>query len=361
MNAKPSLHLAILWAVFLSGCAAIGPTGSSLVERFDYSGEGKTPAVLLEAPLPLLEKLAALGGFRSRDSLEIRTFNERLCTDYFLESRLPPVSIPEDLWADYLRRAADVYYVHHILVSDSQLCTNLASRLAAGADFASLAKNYSRDPGSAENGGELPGFRPSEAVFAFEQAVFSLRPGEVSGVVETPFGFHLIRLDSVGVAASGAVPEEKLRAHLERSLREQARRVYLKELFRRHGVRIWMSRWGTPDTLAVYNGRVLTGREGRRLFTKAFEGKLDPELMDKEFRRAFLENHIRNYLLQQEAGKEGFCARREILAARRRMVLLPAARRGLGMLMPRLEKETPEWRTASTKARICILKKLVRS
>ena len=70
----------------------------------------------------------------------------------------------------------------------------LADSLRAGADFADLAKRYSDDAGSARNGGDLGEARRGVFVKEFEEAVFALKPGEVSPVVETPFGFHIVKL-----------------------------------------------------------------------------------------------------------------------------------------------------------------------
>lgn len=66
-----------------------------------------------------------------------------------------------------------------------------------GDDFAQLARRFSTDPGSAQQGGDLGWFRRGDMVQEFEQAAFSLRPGEVSGIVESPFGFHVIKLERV--------------------------------------------------------------------------------------------------------------------------------------------------------------------
>ncbi len=66
-----------------------------------------------------------------------------------------------------------------------------ARRLEAGEDFAALARSLSEDP-SAQEGGRLGAIAPGQTVPAFEEAVFALEPGERSGVVETPYGFHLV-------------------------------------------------------------------------------------------------------------------------------------------------------------------------
>mgnify|MGYP002779393054 CR=1 FL=1 len=67
--------------------------------------------------------------------------------------------------------------------------------LSEGGDFEVLARRFSDDPGSAEHGGDLGWFRTGRMVPEFERAAFSLRPGQTSGLVESDFGFHIIRLD----------------------------------------------------------------------------------------------------------------------------------------------------------------------
>ncbi|MEW6563171.1 MAG: SurA N-terminal domain-containing protein [Pseudomonadota bacterium] len=65
------------------------------------------------------------------------------------------------------------------------------------AKFGELAKQYSQDPGSAVSGGDLGVFGRGMMVKPFEDAVYSLKPGEVSGIVQTDFGYHIIKLSAV--------------------------------------------------------------------------------------------------------------------------------------------------------------------
>ena len=70
----------------------------------------------------------------------------------------------------------------------------LRERILKGDNFAMLARLYSQDPGSAPKGGELGFFGRDRMVAEFEAAAFALKPGEVSPIVETEYGFHIIQL-----------------------------------------------------------------------------------------------------------------------------------------------------------------------
>jgi peptidyl-prolyl cis-trans isomerase D len=76
-------------------------------------------------------------------------------------------------------------------------------------DFAKLAKENSEDPGSAERGGDLDYFGKGMMVKSFEDAVFKLKPGEISDLVESEFGYHIIRLTDVKPASVKTLDEVK--------------------------------------------------------------------------------------------------------------------------------------------------------
>jgi peptidyl-prolyl cis-trans isomerase C len=94
----------------------------------------------------------------------------------------------------------------------------LAKQAKGGADFAALAKQHSTD-NSAAQGGDLGFFGKGQMVPAFEQAAFALQPGQVSEVVETQFGFHVIKMTEKRAAST--VPFEQVSARIRDYLSEQ--------------------------------------------------------------------------------------------------------------------------------------------
>jgi len=82
----------------------------------------------------------------------------------------------------------------HILVTTESEAEEILGELKAGKDFASLAKKYSKDPGTAGKGGDLGYFTTGAMVEPFERAAFKLKVGETSKVVKTQFGYHIIRV-----------------------------------------------------------------------------------------------------------------------------------------------------------------------
>jgi peptidyl-prolyl cis-trans isomerase C len=101
-----------------------------------------------------------------------------------------------------------------------QKAASLRSMIEAGQDFADLARRNSDDPGSKDNGGELPWMSKGQTVPPFEAAALALEPGGLSDVVETQYGFHIIRL--LEKRGSGVVSYEEVEPRLDEFLKRRA-------------------------------------------------------------------------------------------------------------------------------------------
>ncbi len=87
------------------------------------------------------------------------------------------------------------YKIHawHILVKTREEAERILQELKNGADFQELAVKYSIDPNAKKNRGDLGYFQKGDLMPEFEEAVLKLKPGEISGVVKTPLGYHIIK------------------------------------------------------------------------------------------------------------------------------------------------------------------------
>ena len=104
--------------------------------------------------------------------------------------------------------------------------TGILKRARAGEDFAELAREYS-DDSTAEHGGDVGFFHRGQMVPAFEMAAFSLQPGEISDIVETPFGVHILRLEERKEAR--LLPLDEVREQLREHIREERMEVAVKQ------------------------------------------------------------------------------------------------------------------------------------
>ena len=95
----------------------------------------------------------------------------------------------------------------------------LAQARANPARFADLAKQFSQDPGSAGQGGDLGSFARGSMVKPFEDAVFGMKVGEIAGPVQSDFGYHVIRLDAITPAKTR--PFDEVKGQIEADLKRQ--------------------------------------------------------------------------------------------------------------------------------------------
>ncbi len=210
----------------------------------------------------------------------------------------------EQLQKLYAENQPDVSVrARHILIrvspEDSQakkdsaraLAEDLQKRAAAGEDFAKLAEKYSEDPGSAKNGGDLGYFQRGQMVGPFEEAAFKLKPGEVSPVVETPFGFHVIKVEDRRVPKFQD-NEVQFRAQMVQQRANEAEQNYIKSLTDPLDIQVEDGAFDVARELAKNAQSDLSGRAASRDLVSYNGGSLTAE--------EFL-NFIRRLAPQQRA------------------------------------------------------------
>ncbi len=148
------------------------------------------------------------------------------------------VSVSEEELENFYEENKDRYVVEeqrkarHILVTGDDAETkasDILEKIRAGGDFAELAKEYSEDPGSAEEGGLLEFFGRDIMDKAFEEAAFSLGIGEVSELVESDFGFHIIKVEEINPQTGKSFSE--VRNEIDEEVRRsKSERIYIDKV-----------------------------------------------------------------------------------------------------------------------------------
>jgi parvulin-like peptidyl-prolyl isomerase len=119
--------------------------------------------------------------------------------------------------------------VRHILVQKKALADQLDAQVKRGANFAALAKKYSKDPGSASNGGKLT-VTKGQTVPAFDRIAFSLKKGQISQPVKTQYGYHIIQALSA-VKPPQKTPLSKVETSIRQQLGDQEKRDAMTKWF----------------------------------------------------------------------------------------------------------------------------------
>ncbi len=124
----------------------------------------------------------------------------KLLMGALLQQRSKEVATEEEMRKVYdeaMKQASSEEEVRarHILVETEDEAKAIVEQLKGGADFAALAKEKSKDPGSAQNGGDLDFMGKSELVPEFAEVAFKMYPGQTSNPVKTQFGWHIIMLE----------------------------------------------------------------------------------------------------------------------------------------------------------------------
>ena len=127
-------------------------------------------------------------------------FRDKLLLDDYLERETKKSVTPEAAKALYDQtvksmKPEEEVRARHILVESEDEAKKIAARVKGGEDFAKIAAEVSKDPGSKTEGGDLGFFTKERMVKPFAEAAFKLSPGQVSDPVKTQFGWHVLRVE----------------------------------------------------------------------------------------------------------------------------------------------------------------------
>jgi peptidyl-prolyl cis-trans isomerase C len=121
------------------------------------------------------------------------------------------------------------YHARHILVENEEEAKGIITQIKGGAKFEEVAKKSSKDPGSAENGGDLDFAKPEGYVPEFSQAMTKLKKGEMTeSPVKTQFGFHVIKLEETREAQFP--PLEEVKPQIQQRLAQVKLQAYQEKL-----------------------------------------------------------------------------------------------------------------------------------
>lgn len=149
-------------------------------------------------------KLSSLG-FAFADAAKPESVSDEAIRAYY-QDHLSQYHTPEQRRARHILLKVDEGAAAEAKAAKKASAEQILAQLRQGADFATLAKQHSEDS-SKERGGDLGFFRTGQMVAPFEQSAFALKQGEISDIVTSPFGYHIIKLEEIRPATTRSLDE----------------------------------------------------------------------------------------------------------------------------------------------------------
>ena len=200
----------------------------------------------------VIAKIAKDKGFDKRPDVKGQQdmlLNNFLASQYLQKVIIDKVTISDAKARSYYKehpesfKTPEMIRARHILIKTDPSATDedkkkikakaeeVLEKLKKGEDFAKLASEVSEDPGTKSKGGDLDFFPKGTMIPAFEEAAFSLKPGEMSGLVETEYGYHIIKLEEKKDAV--LEPYEKIKEKVKDQALQEMRKAAVTDFVER--------------------------------------------------------------------------------------------------------------------------------
>ncbi|HPP06050.1 MAG TPA: peptidylprolyl isomerase [Syntrophorhabdaceae bacterium] len=157
----------------------------------------------------------------------LKDIKEQLVIEFLLKKKINvDAQITEDDLKQYYEKNKEAFKrdreinTRHILVNTEDEARQIKEKISKGEDFAELAKKYSIDPSAKANGGEI-GFHPKGTLLPeYEAAAFKLnKVGQISDIVKTKFGYHIIKLE--GIRPPSYMPYEEVKDYIKQKIAQE--------------------------------------------------------------------------------------------------------------------------------------------
>lgn len=196
----------------------------------------------------VLAELARKEGFDKQPDIKEQSemlTNDFVATEFLKKKAADAINISADAVRQYYElhkdefKSPEMVRARHILIRAERSAIeeekkkarlraeDVLKRVKAGEDFSKLAAELSEDPGAKIKGGDLGFFPKGRMVPEFEKVVFEMKPGEVSGIVETPYGYHIIKVEEI--KAESLEPLDKVSNKVKDIIFAERRKFFVED------------------------------------------------------------------------------------------------------------------------------------
>ena len=193
------------------------------------------------------EYASALNDFKKDQLKRLKDFKESLLMELYVKklNTQKIAASPEEVDKYYNENLKDFTHpvaitAKHILVDNMEDAQKILARLRSGEDFSKLAQEFSKDTMSAAKGGLIGPFKKGDLVPEFENAVFPLKINQISEIVKTQFGYHII--EKVSEKVLPPVSAEEAKSFIQSLLQKNKFDKWLEETKKKYGLELHYDR-----------------------------------------------------------------------------------------------------------------------